>query len=301
MRQKSLLAAIVWMVSTSCAPAQEASRTELIEFDGSVVRVSMAGFEARAPGEIAVILQSGVGQPLENWDPVWDSIAEFAPVFAYDRPGIGQSESVRDIPTPEWAAEHLHRLLDSLDIAPPYVLVGHSWGGALNHFFAGLHPTEVAGIVSIDPTDASMTLDRYIAIFESFGAGRETYREWIAGIERELSEAPEAARAEYLQSIILREGATFDVPQAPPVPTAMLLSALYDPPPPSTELPFAWRDFFTAALDDQIFHSARQIGGLPEGQLIVTSNAGHFIHHDEPGLVISVITRMIERLNLDSE
>lgn len=301
MRHKTLLAAIVWFVSISSAHTQDRSRADRIELDGSLVRVSMTGFEDRAPGEIAIILQSGIGQPLENWDPIWSSIAEIAPVFSYDRPGTGQSEAVKDIPTPEWAAEHLHRLLGSLDVAPPYVLVGHSWGGALNHFFAGLYPMEVAGVVSIDPTDATMTLNRYIAVFESFGAGLEVYRRWIAGIERELSEAPEAARSEYIQSIILREGATFGVPQAPPVPTSILLSALYDPPSPDVELPFEWRDFFTAALDDQIHHAARSIGSLPQGELIVTSSSGHFIHHDDPVLVVDVITRLIKRVNQETQ
>jgi hypothetical protein len=35
--------------------------------------------------------------------------------------------------------------------------------------------------------------------------------------------------------------------------------------------------------------------------LIVTSSAQHFIHHDDPALVINVITRLIERLNAESE
>jgi pimeloyl-ACP methyl ester carboxylesterase len=300
MQVKSSFAVIGWIITISCAEAQDYPSTDLTELDGSLVRVSMTGFEDRSPGEIAVILQSGAGQALEHWDTVLGSIAEVAPVFAYDRPGIGQSEAVKDTPTPEWAAEHLRRLLHSLNVAPPYFLVGHSWGGTLNHFFAGLHPTEVVGIVSIDPTDPWMTQDRYVAIFESFGAGLDVYLGWIAGNERELSEAPEAIRVEYSQVFLLREGA-ISVPQAPLVPTSILVSALYDPPPPSVELPFEWEDFHAPALDDRITHFAEQIGKLPEGELIVTSSAQHFIHHDDPALVINVITRLIERLNAESE
>lgn len=301
MQVKSSFAVIAWLLTISCAEAQDFPTTGLTELDGSVVRVSMSGFEDRSPGEIAVILQSGAGQALEHWDTVVGAVAEVAPVFAYDRPGIGQSEAVNDIPTPEWTAKHLRRLLHSLDVAPPYFLVGHSWGGALNHFFAGLYPTEVVGIVAIDPTDPWMTLDRYIAIFESFGGGREVYLEWKAGMERELSEAPDPIRIEYSQVILLQEGTTFAVPQAPVVPTAILVSALYDPPPPGVELPFEWKDFHAPALEDRITHFAKQIATLPAGELIVTSSAEHFIHHDDPALVINVITRLIERLNAESE
>ena len=44
----------------------------------------------------------------------------------------------------------LRRLLDRTRIDPPYVLVGHSYGGVLARVFAELYPTETAGLVLID-------------------------------------------------------------------------------------------------------------------------------------------------------
>lgn len=42
-------------------------------------------------------------------------------------------------------------MLEGACIHPPYVLVGHSFGGMVMRRFALLHPDEVAGIVLIDP------------------------------------------------------------------------------------------------------------------------------------------------------
>ena len=44
----------------------------------------------------------------------------------------------------------LARLLDRAGIRPPYVLVGHSYGGLLVRLFAHAHPEDTAGIVLVD-------------------------------------------------------------------------------------------------------------------------------------------------------
>ena len=44
-------------------------------------------------------------------------------------------------------AAHLHTLLAKLEVPPPYVLAGHSWGGPIIHVFAATYPKEIAGLV----------------------------------------------------------------------------------------------------------------------------------------------------------
>ena len=110
---------------------------------------------ARARGKVpAVVLESGGGGPsLAGWNLIVADIATAAPVVAYDRAGYGRSEPDGEPPTPRHNAEKLHRLLTQLLLKPPYVLVGHSWGGPLIRMFAALYPGEVAGMIYLDPTD----------------------------------------------------------------------------------------------------------------------------------------------------
>jgi pimeloyl-ACP methyl ester carboxylesterase len=45
----------------------------------------------------------------------------------------------------------LHRLLERAHVSPPYILVGHSFGGLTTRLFAERYPEQVAGLVLIDP------------------------------------------------------------------------------------------------------------------------------------------------------
>jgi pimeloyl-ACP methyl ester carboxylesterase len=47
--------------------------------------------------------------------------------------------------------EELHTLLERAKIPPPYVLVGHSFGGLTMPLFAARYPQQTAGVVLVDP------------------------------------------------------------------------------------------------------------------------------------------------------
>src|SRR5574341_383824 len=124
--------------------------THMVDLDGVKIRVRAEGLEARKPDQPVSVFESGGSAPLETWDRVFSALAASAPAVAYDRSGTGQSEWDSLPPTPERIVARLQRLLTSLGAAPPYVLVGHSWGGALIRYFAGAYPTAVAAMVYID-------------------------------------------------------------------------------------------------------------------------------------------------------
>lgn len=75
----------------------------------------------------------------------------FCASVLYDRGGTGWSDSA---PLPRSAAEvtdELHLLLEALELSPPYILVGHSLGGAYARRFAQRFPEHVGGLVLLDP------------------------------------------------------------------------------------------------------------------------------------------------------
>ena len=71
-------------------------------------------------------------------------------VVAFDRAGWGQSELPDDPYALSDEVADLRQGLLAISVPPPYVLVGHSYGGLEAHMFAAMWPEEVSGIVFLD-------------------------------------------------------------------------------------------------------------------------------------------------------
>jgi pimeloyl-ACP methyl ester carboxylesterase len=98
-----------------------------------------------------VVFDAGIAASSLTWSRVQPAIAEWTRVFSYDRAGLAWSESTtipRSIAT---LVSELRLLLQSAGLPPPYILVGHSFGGLVIRAFARAHLNEVAGLVFVDP------------------------------------------------------------------------------------------------------------------------------------------------------
>lgn len=101
-------------------------------------------------GGPTVILESGLGGNSLDWSRVQPSVTRFTRVCSYDRAGYGWSDPATEPRTAGQIAAELRRLLVYGSVPPPYVLVGHSFGGLVVRMFASLHPADIAGMVLID-------------------------------------------------------------------------------------------------------------------------------------------------------
>ena len=137
------LAAAVWFVA-GCAPIPT---TGTHRTASGTLAYSLTG-----AGQPAVVLQSGLGDGRAPWAAVVSRLSATHTVFAYDRPGYGQSSATADARDPCSVATELHGLLAAAGVAPPYLLVGHSLGGLYQYAFARLYPADVAALVLLDPT-----------------------------------------------------------------------------------------------------------------------------------------------------
>jgi pimeloyl-ACP methyl ester carboxylesterase len=102
-------------------------------------------------GEPTVVFDAGLPGSVLSWHHVLPDLARLVRAVAYDRAGLGWSDPGPEPRTAERIVEELRRLLDRAGIAPPHILVGHSFGGLTTRLFAALHPEEVAGLVLVDP------------------------------------------------------------------------------------------------------------------------------------------------------
>lgn len=113
-------------------------------------------FEA-GTGELTVVFEAGLGNDWTAWEQVAGEVAAEARVFAYSRPGYGDSEPTDETRDAAHIVEELRALLASRGYAPPYILVGHSFGGTYMELFAKKHPEEVVGLVLVDPRHRDFT------------------------------------------------------------------------------------------------------------------------------------------------
>jgi pimeloyl-ACP methyl ester carboxylesterase len=101
-------------------------------------------------GGPAVVLDSGLGIPAMGWDLVQPDVEKFTQVCSYDRAGYGWSDPGPLHRTSEQIAKELHTLLQNAGVLPPYILVGHSFGGFNVRVYNSLYASEVAGMVLVD-------------------------------------------------------------------------------------------------------------------------------------------------------
>lgn len=118
------------------------------------VRVDVGGFQlflnCTGQGSPAVILESGATDSSRQWEKVQPEVAYTTRVCSYDRAGFGWSDPSSMPRSTRQMATELHTGLVKAGINPPYVLVGHSFGGLVTQIFASLYPDEVAGVVLDD-------------------------------------------------------------------------------------------------------------------------------------------------------
>ncbi|WP_306394386.1 alpha/beta fold hydrolase [Telluria beijingensis] len=98
-----------------------------------------------------IVFENGLRATVNGWDKVIDSLASDASIYAYNRPGYGNSQETDTSRDGGTIVEELRQALKHKGIAPPYILVGHSLGGLYMQLFAKRYPNEVSGLVLVDP------------------------------------------------------------------------------------------------------------------------------------------------------
>ena len=109
-------------------------------------------------GTPTVILEAGIAASSLSWSHVQPLIAKFTQVASYDRAGLGWSKGGSAVGLARMT-QRLNSLLMKTGLTPPYILVGHSFGGLLIRAFAHAHPDQVAGLVFIDPVSITAWAD----------------------------------------------------------------------------------------------------------------------------------------------
>jgi pimeloyl-ACP methyl ester carboxylesterase len=247
-------------------------------------------------GGPTVVLEHGHRATYLDWYLVQPKLAEFNRVCSFDRGGHGWSDLSPRPRVPSAMAEELHTLLRAAGERPPYILVGHSFGGLDAIMFAHRFPDEVAGVVLVDSPHPDVLRRaswrgqlwlRMMRFTMPFGLPR--WRGWCEGgpqetlaIKRALTCRPQSIET------ILREDAAFpaagdevrDVTSLGSVPLVVIARD-----------PAKGRN---AALEAR--HSQQQRGAMnlsTNSRFIVAEGSAHDVPLERPDVIVSVVRSLI--------
>jgi pimeloyl-ACP methyl ester carboxylesterase len=126
---------------TGGSPIQIAGE-RLVDVGGRNLNIRCTG-----SGSPTVVLEPGLGESssaIARW--IAPQVARTTRVCVYDRAGHGRS----DVAPNADAARDLHVLLERAHVPGPYVMAGHSLGGAFALSYAHRYPSQVGGVVLLD-------------------------------------------------------------------------------------------------------------------------------------------------------
>ena len=227
--------------------------------------------ESAGTGGPTVVLEFGLGGPPHTWDGIFPEIAKFTKVVKYHRAGYGKSNLPTTPRTFTNVATELHEMLRRENVPGPYVLAGHSLGNGFIRAFAHLFPEEVAGIVFVDPLNTR--------IFDLISEEeKKKDAEWVVEFIKKAPPGPKA-EVEFLTTDEkdFKELRSFNKP--PDVPLMLLVAGRNEGGP-------TWTRAVVEEYGPWIYDSA-------EGSLIVDPESSHYIHRDNPALVIESIRRVV--------
>lgn len=244
-------------------------------------------------GQPTIVIDTGVGETYESWEPIIESLSQDVRVCAYDRAGYGQSESGPLPRNSQRAADELSLLLANAGESGPFLLLGHSLGALNVQVYADSNPEDVVGLVLLDPTPLDwITGQDFPELRELFlqetSALREAADEANASTDRDG-----ATNADFLQSVASEHEQLFkqtgervaaiasfgDIP--------LIVIGATEPEPQFGEHAEAFRRYWNE--QSQALASTSE-----SAEFILAEGSSHHIHLDAPELVIEIILEMTQ-------
>jgi pimeloyl-ACP methyl ester carboxylesterase len=151
-----LCGAVYQAVGTALDSRYDPPPSEMVAVNGHSVHVVCTG-----SGTHTFVLDAGLTAWSFEWFRVQPLLARHGRVCAFDRPGMGASESANIDHDGLAAAAEVHAIVAAAKIPTPFIYVGHSLGANFAQIYDGAYPHEVAGLVLIEPGEPRDLLEDF--------------------------------------------------------------------------------------------------------------------------------------------
>jgi len=258
----------------------------------------------KGDGSPIVVLVPGASSPSFLWFGVQDDVAKFTRVCTYDRPGYGWSGPSPSPLSLLLHAAELHTLLTNAGTDAPYVLVGHSYGGALIRVFARDYPAQVAGMVLVDSVEEGFVLSPEQVRFsrENIQTARVYELEALFGLVRfQLRHSPAVVafaishpglyreRADEIDSLIAANGvmrAPGSLGKLGNIPLVVIRHGVKFQTGPAGTSP--------EQIELRWIEAQKRLAALStDSDLVVANRSGHEVEIDQAGIVVDEINRVV--------
>jgi len=319
--------ALYQLIGARASARRYAAPGVMIGVDGQRLHVICAG-----SGQPRVLFESGIAASSLSWTRVLPEVGNLTRACAYDRAGLGWSDPCRASRSVSRMLGELRGVLRAEGTTAAAVLVGHSFGALLVCAYAAANPSDVAGLVLLDPPSewhdmtrqqarllrGGIHLSRVGAVLARLGLVRASLALLIGGapgVPRNFVRifGPTAART--LERLV------GEVRKLPP-DVHPVVQALWCQP----KCFQAMADHL-AALEETAAVAGRvtSLGNIPlaiissgdqssdvlarhreltrlssESRHIIATGSGHWIQFDQPALVIDAIREIVDRVRRTS-
>ena len=228
-------------------------------------RADVGGYElawtCQGSGSPTIVAEAGYDSPgTSTFSDLMQPLSEISRVCTYDRAGTGTSDHRPGglHVTSLLEANELHALLKSAAIAPPYVVVAHSYGGFVGRLFAATYDSETAGLVLIDSSHE-----------DEIGPYRRYYRDspegdWVDG--GDLIDIDATRRA-----LLATARDYYDMP------LAVIKAGRYE-------------DVLTVSLWNR---TQADLATLSSNAVLIQAKGGHFVMDDDPEVLLAATRAVV--------
>ncbi len=296
MKKKMLQIALSVILLVICINSFSFGQKEFMTVNGKKVEIFTSGLENNQKEKPVIVFENGMATKLDKWKPIIEEVSKTSAVFSYNRPRIGESENDSLPPTTKHIVNNLRKMLLEKGLKPPYLLVGHSFGGAYIRSYASYYPDEIAGLIFVDPVDFTKKkgdgdlpyLEIGLTQHQIDSMFAKPYKDFVENLYADMPNFY-VQEVKILRQLTKTEFKECDSIPLPDVPVHFIQAGGYPKNPEKRETLYDKVKMFRIDNNLKRKRWIALLDPLQYGKFFYCSNSGHYMQEDEPETLIASI------------